>query len=53
MHGNQILSDAIERLVVENSATGERIAVITHEDVFTASDDIVVRLKPSRSDDVS
>ena len=44
-----ILSDEIERLVIENSATGERIAVITHEDVFTASDDIVVRLKPSRS----
>ena len=50
MHENQILSDAMERLVVENSATDERIAVITHEDVFTASDEIVVRLKPSRSD---
>lgn len=48
MHGNQILSDAIERLVIENSATGERIAVITHEDVITASDDIVVRLKSSK-----
>lgn len=49
MPENLILSDEIERLVIENSATGERIAVITHEDVFTASDDIVVRLKPSRS----
>lgn len=46
MKDNSILSDAIEQLVVENRTTGERIAVITHEDVFTASDNIVVRLKP-------
>lgn len=46
MPGNLILSDAIEQSVVEDRATGERIAVITHEDVFTASDNIVVRLKP-------
>ena len=46
MMDNQILSDVIEHLVVEDSVTGERIAVITHEDVFTASDNIVVRLKP-------
>lgn len=45
MQDNLILSDAIEQLVVEGRATGERIAVITHEDVFTASDNIVVRLK--------
>lgn len=45
MAENLILSDAIERLVVEDSVAGERIAVITHEDVFTASDNIVVRLK--------
>lgn len=46
MKDNSILSDAIEQLVIENRTTGERIAVITHEDVFTASDNIVVRLKP-------
>ena len=46
MKNNLILSDAIEQLVIENRTTGERIAVITHEDVFTASDNIVVRLKP-------
>ena len=51
MRDNLILSDAIEQFVVEDRTTGERIAVITHEDVFTASDNIVVRLKPSTSND--
>lgn len=46
MEDNMILSDAIEQLIVENYATGEQFAVITHEDVITASDNIVVRLKP-------
>ena len=46
MDDNMILSDVIEQLIVENHATGEQFAVITHEDVFTASDNIVVRLKP-------
>ena len=46
MDDNMILSDAIEQLIVENHETGEQFAVITHEDVFTASDNIVVRLKP-------
>lgn len=46
MEDNMILSDAIEQLIVENHETGEQFAVITHEDVITASDNIVVRLKP-------
>ena len=46
MEDNMILSDAIEQLIVENHETGEKFAVITHEDVITASDNIVVRLKP-------
>ena len=46
MDDNMILSDAIEQLIIEDLATGEQFAVITHEDVFTASDNIVVRLKP-------
>ena len=46
MDDNMILSDVIEQLIVENHKTGEQFAVITHEDVFTASDNIVVRLKP-------
>ena len=46
MTDNRILSDAIERLIVEDITTGEQIAVITDEDVFTAYDNIVVRLKP-------
>lgn len=46
MDDNMILSDVIERLTIENEETGEQFAVITHEDVITASDNIVVRLKP-------
>ena len=46
MKDNLILSDAIEQFIVEDRVTGKRIAVITHADVFTASDNIVVRLKP-------
>lgn len=45
MDDNMILSDVIEQLIVENHETGEKFAVITHEDVITASDKIVVRLK--------
>ena len=41
-----ILSDAIEQLIVENHETGEQFAVITHDDVFTANESVVVRLKP-------
>ena len=47
MKDNRILADAISRLIIEDLETGERIAEITHEDVFTANDNIVVRLKPS------
>lgn len=46
MEDNMILSDAIEQLIVENHETGEQFAVITHEDVITASNKIVVMLKP-------
>lgn len=42
-----ILSSEYDRLVVENSETGEEIAVITRDEVTTAADKIVVRLKPS------
>ena len=42
-----ILSSEYDRLVVENSETGEEIAVITRDEVTTADDKIVVRLKPS------
>ncbi len=50
MDDNMLLSDAIERLVVKNIKTGEQFAVITHKDVFTANDNIVVRLKPNAGD---
>lgn len=46
MDDNMILSDVIEQLTIENHETGEQFAVITHEDVITAGDNIVVRLKP-------
>ena len=42
-----ILSNEYDRLVVENTETGEEIAVITRNEVTTADDKIVVRLKPS------
>lgn len=45
--GCMILSSEYDRLVVENSETGEEIAVITQDEVTTADDKIVVRLKPS------
>jgi hypothetical protein len=45
MAGNCIL-DEYERLIVENIKTGEQIAVITDDEVTTADEDIVVRLKP-------
>lgn len=51
MDDNMILSDVTEQLIVENRETGEQFAVITHEDVITASDNIVVRLKPRTSND--
>lgn len=51
MGGNMILSDAIERLSIENVKTGETFAAITHESVDTTSDDIVVRLRLSANSD--
>lgn len=44
-----ILSDSYEKLSVENTATGEVIAVVTNDTVTTASEEIVIRLMPSRS----
>ena len=41
-----ILSNEYDRLIVENTETGEEIAVITKDKVITANDRIVVRLKP-------
>lgn len=51
MGGNMILSDAIERLSIENVKTGETFAAITHGSVDTTSDDIVVRLRLSANSD--
>ena len=41
-----ILSNEYDRLIVENTETGEEIAVIDKDKVITADDKIVVRLKP-------
>ena len=38
--------ERIDRITVENIATGEVLAVITNQEVTTASDDIVVRMRP-------
>ena len=51
MGGNMILSDAIERLSIENVKTGEIFAAITHGSVDTTSDNIVVRLRLSANSD--
>jgi hypothetical protein len=39
------LSDECEYIIVENYKTGEKIAVITPEEIITADADIVVRMK--------
>ncbi|MEG1192565.1 MAG: hypothetical protein RSG50_05005 [Clostridia bacterium] len=44
--GNNILSGEYERLIVEDVRAGKELAVITDDAVTTASDRIVVRLKP-------
>ena len=36
----------IDRIIVENTRTGEVLAVITEDEVTTASDEIVVRMRP-------
>ena len=36
----------VDRIVVENIRTGEALAVITDDEITTASDEIVVRLRP-------
>ena len=36
----------VERIVVVNQKTGEEIAVITNDLITTASDEIVVKIKP-------
>ena len=38
--------EGIDRIVVENVETGEVLAVITDDEITTASDEIVVRLRP-------
>lgn len=38
--------ESIDRIIVENITTGEVLAVITNQEVTTASDDIVVRMRP-------
>lgn len=40
------LSDECEYIIVENHETGEKIAVITPEEITTAGENIVVRMKP-------
>lgn len=36
----------VDRIVVENTRTGETLAVITEDEVTTASEEIVVRMRP-------
>lgn len=38
--------EGIDRVIVENITTGEALAVITDDEVTTASDEIVVRMRP-------
>ena len=40
------LSDECEYIIVENHETGEKIAAITPEEITTAGENIVVRMKP-------
>lgn len=40
------LSDECEYIIVENNETGEKIAVITPEEIITAGENILVRMKP-------
>ena len=40
------LSDECEYIIVENYETGEKIAVITPDEIITAGESIVVRMKP-------
>ena len=42
----EILGDKYKKLVVENTRTGETIAVITDSGIGTANQDVVVRLTP-------
>ena len=38
--------DGYDRIIVENTVTGETLAVITDDEVTTASNEIVVRMRP-------
>ena len=38
--------EGIDRIIVENITTGEVLAVITNDEVTTASEEIVVRMRP-------
>lgn len=49
----EILGRAYKKLTVENTRTGETIAVITDSAVETANQDIVVRLTPDEREKIS
>ena len=42
---NNILSDKYEKITIENEETGEKYAVITHDEVMTAQG-VTVKMKP-------
>lgn len=42
--------EGVDRIIVENVTTGEVLAAITHEEVTTASNEIVVRMRPIYED---
>lgn len=46
MKDNKVLSEDYSKLTVINKETGEEIAVITHEQITTASEKIIVKLTP-------
>lgn len=46
--GGEHVFEGIDRIIVENIRTGEVLAVITQHEVTTASDEIVVRMRPVR-----
>lgn len=49
MNGNGVLSEDYDKLEVIDKKTGEKIAVITHELITTANEDVVVKLTPKYS----
>lgn len=49
----EILGGAYKKLIVENTRTGETIAVITDSAIKTANQDVVVRLTPDEREKIS